>query len=537
MISNCGHDERWNYRGGNAGDNNGTEWQLVNWYSYPWNVALRYPDAVVRHWMGDQARAAANNNHIGYDQGQRLGFWDQLQKAGYDAAKISVNCETDCSAGVLAIAKAAGYHFGIQKLKDINQTGYTGNEEAILKNAGFEVLRDSKYLTSDKYLDNGDILLNTQNHTAFNVTRGAACDAGTSAPKKVIDVSYAQGRIDWDKVKGQIDGAILRCGYGDDTQDQDDNQWLRNVAECARLGIPYGVYLYSYAGNTSQVQSEINHALRLITGKEPVLGVFLDLEENSLGYLAKTAAEMWCTQMNAKGYKAGIYCGAYYYKSYLQGMYEKLRALWWIAGYGNNSGVPEPGYKPNPGFKYDAWQYTSKARIAGINTYVDASEWYAPFDGEPDPKPKPEPDPVSTTPHITYEIRDKKGSLVYGKDGSIAKLPDAMTAIRIGVDIGRVEYRAHCAGRWLQKVTGNNWSDFQNGYAGDDQNAIDALQIYYYTDVSKTDYYEAVYAVKPFGMYMLKEVHDTDWQDYDGDNTAGIFWSKIEGVKIALAKC
>ena len=349
--------------------------------------------------------------------------------------------------------------------------------------------------------------------------------------KKVIDVSYAQGRIDWDAVKGSIDGAILRCGYGDDVPDQDDNQWLRNVSECERLGIPYGVYLYSYAGTTTQVQSEINHALRLIAGKNPVIGVFLDLEESSLGYLAKTAAEMWCTQINAKGYKAGIYCGAYYYRSYMLGIHDRLRALWWMAGYGTNSGMPEPQYKPDPGFAYDGWQYTSNGRIPGIDTNVDVSEWYADLDRG---QPKPEP---TVVPHVTYEIRGKRGHMASGKDGETVILPDPMTAICIGVDVGRIEYRAHCAGMWLPKVTGNNWRDPENGYAGDDVHTIDAIQVYYYTDTSKTPYYEAVYAVKPFGMDMLKAVHDTDWQDYDGDSTAGIFWTTIEGVRISINKC
>lgn len=175
MISNCGHDERWQYRGGAAGDNNGTEWQLVPWYSYPWDTMLRYPDPDVRHWMGDQARAAALNNCIGYDQGQRQTFWVNLADSDYDAAQITVKCEADCSSGVLAIAKAAGYHFDIEKLKNINQNGYTGNEAMILKGAGFIAYKESKYLTSGEYLDNGDILLNTQNHTAFNVDRGSKC--------------------------------------------------------------------------------------------------------------------------------------------------------------------------------------------------------------------------------------------------------------------------------------------------------------------------------------------------------------------------
>ena len=177
MISNCGHDERWQYSGGAAGDNTGTEWQLVPWYSYPWDVMLRYPDPNIRHWMGDQARAAALNNCIGYDQGQRQTFWINLADSNYDAAQITVKCEADCSSGVLAIAKAAGYRFNIDKLKNINQNGYTGNESMILKGAGFIAHRESIYLTSGEYLDNGDILLNTQNHTAFNVDRGSKCEA------------------------------------------------------------------------------------------------------------------------------------------------------------------------------------------------------------------------------------------------------------------------------------------------------------------------------------------------------------------------
>lgn len=177
MLSNCGHDENWGYAGGMAGDNNGTEWQLVPWYAYPWNVMIRYPNAEVRHWMGDQARAAAINDCIGYDQGQRGTFWVNLADSNYDAAQITVDCEADCSSGVLAIAKAAGYHFNIEPLKRINNWGTTWSEEEILSEAGFEIHRDFKYLGSDAYLDNGDILLNTQNHTAFNVTRGRLCDA------------------------------------------------------------------------------------------------------------------------------------------------------------------------------------------------------------------------------------------------------------------------------------------------------------------------------------------------------------------------
>ena len=57
-----------------------------------------------------------------------------------------------------------------------------------------------------------------------------------------IDVSHHQGEIDWEKVKdSDIDFVIIRCGYGGNDSSQDDKYWERNVSECERLGIPYGV--------------------------------------------------------------------------------------------------------------------------------------------------------------------------------------------------------------------------------------------------------------------------------------------------------
>lgn len=214
---------------------------------------------------------------------------------------------------------------------------------------------------------------------------GEAQAEGEKMAKTVIDVSYAQPNVDWDKAKNDIDGVILRCGYGSDITSQDDKQWARNIVEVERLGIPYGVYLYSYADSDAKIQSEINHCLRLIKGHKPALGVFLDLEEAKYVGYARTATEKWCKAINAAGYKAGIYCGAYYYRQYMPGVHEQVDALWWIAGYGKNSGVPELAYKPNPGFIYDAWQYTSVKKISGINGGVDCSEWYVPFDADEKP--------------------------------------------------------------------------------------------------------------------------------------------------------
>ena len=82
------------------------------------------------------------------------------------------------------------------------------------------------------------------------------------ATKKGIDVSVHNGKIDWQKVKNDgIDFAIIRCGYGQNMTSQDDAYWEYNVSECERLGIPYGVYLYSYANTLAKAKSEAQHVL------------------------------------------------------------------------------------------------------------------------------------------------------------------------------------------------------------------------------------------------------------------------------------
>ena len=182
MISNCGHDENGKYSNGKAGDQTGSEWSIIPWYSRPWNVVLRHPDGTVRELIAQLATECANNDHIGYDQnsdndndGGRYSLWSQLKANDYDPRKITKDCETDCSNGVACIIKSAGYILNNDKLKGVSVYSYTGNLKSVLVKAGFYALTDSKYLKSDEYLYAGDILLYEGHHTATNITNGAKC--------------------------------------------------------------------------------------------------------------------------------------------------------------------------------------------------------------------------------------------------------------------------------------------------------------------------------------------------------------------------
>lgn len=180
-ISNSGSDENGNLHSGKAGDQNGKEWRLRSWYKRPWTSVLRHPDATVRQMIAEFGIDAALNDHIGYDQWQRYTYWDALTKSGYRPAKVTTNCEADCTAGVTANVKAVGKLLGIPKLYDIPKDTRSGNMRARFKAADFTVLTASKYLTSPDYLLPGDILLYDNHHAATNITKGKKA-AGTVIP-------------------------------------------------------------------------------------------------------------------------------------------------------------------------------------------------------------------------------------------------------------------------------------------------------------------------------------------------------------------
>lgn len=189
---------------------------------------------------------------------------------------------------------------------------------------------------------------------------------------KGIDVSFAQGRVDWDKLKGNIDFAILRCGYGNNQANQDDIQWARNVAECNRLGIPWGAYLYSYAESAADAGSEAAHVLRLLKGLKPTYPVYIDMEHDAAyknRALSTQICKIFCETVSAAGYTAGVYANKDWATNRLD-MAQLSKWTFWLAQY--NSTVTYTG-------KYDMWQYSSSGTLPGINGRVDLNYCYKDF--------------------------------------------------------------------------------------------------------------------------------------------------------------
>ena len=171
MLSNNGSNEYGWAHGGQAGDQTGQEYRIRPWYNGNWTHVFRHPDQRVQRLIARLAIEAALNDLIGYDQGERTTFWFALRSAGFYPADITIACESDCSSSTAAIVKAVGFILGIQALKDVDINMTTYNEEAILRAAGFQVLTDSKYRTSERNLIPGDILMK-DGHTCIEVGSG-----------------------------------------------------------------------------------------------------------------------------------------------------------------------------------------------------------------------------------------------------------------------------------------------------------------------------------------------------------------------------
>lgn len=195
--------------------------------------------------------------------------------------------------------------------------------------------------------------------------------------KGVIDVSEWQGDIDWAKAKADgVEGVIIRLGYGEGNNA--DKKAQRNISECKRLGIPFGIYWYSYADTPSIAKEEGADVVAKLKqfGVNPsdlAYPVYYDLEKWTWeGHQPPTDPNVyndivnnWYSALQSAGYKN---LSVYSYTSYLQGplnhadIYAKTT---WVAQYGARMGFDS--FQTNS----RGWQYTSSGKVDGISGNVD----------------------------------------------------------------------------------------------------------------------------------------------------------------------
>lgn len=179
-IGSARIDERGKASGGKAGDQTGKEVSTQAWYRHSkgW-VVLRPKDGVKAKKIAEAMQAACDNNNIGYDQYQNQTLWNQVKDKGYDPAKATEPCETDCARLVRVCCAYAGI---------MADDFYTATEaDTLMRTGEFVKLTSTKYTNSENYLGTGDILVTkTKGHTVVVLSNGKNYDGSADEPDRKL---------------------------------------------------------------------------------------------------------------------------------------------------------------------------------------------------------------------------------------------------------------------------------------------------------------------------------------------------------------
>lgn len=189
MIGHASIDERGRITGGIAGDQSGKEVCIRSYYVGSFKLVLRCKDPKKAELMAKACEDACNNNYIGYDQSQRNTLRTQAKANGWNLARITTPCETDCSALMSVCAECAGINI---PYSGSNAPTTSTMQTAFVATGMFDVLIDKKYLTSSKYLKRGDILVKPGSHTVMMLGDGSGANSNKTVQNSDKTVQNTQ---------------------------------------------------------------------------------------------------------------------------------------------------------------------------------------------------------------------------------------------------------------------------------------------------------------------------------------------------------
>ena len=429
----------------------------------------------VTEWYGDDANAARPDGGVDSDSGEQPGIGIEESRVDESNGEAPTDDSTEMNSCEADSLEPNSWRF---------ENG---------------VLIDS---------DNGDI--DAQSLTDDPLPNGAVA--------RGIDVSNHQGTVDWNKVKAAgIDFAILKVGpvYG-----KPDDSFEKNAAECERLGIPYGVYYYSYARSVEDANKEADRTLAWLGGHHPSLPVYYDLEDSyilqdpdfSKDKLTQIA-QAFCNRMEAVGFKSGIYANLNWLNNYLNSPS--------LSGY--DHWVAQYNWRCDYAGSYSFWQYSSSGNVPGVNGRCDMN--YC-FNGSllnvDDSKM-----------HIQYEahvsnigwMSSKRDGSTAGTTGQSKSVEDLKVSILNPVEDGSVQINAHVSG-----VGWQGWdtpSASEGGTTGQGR-AVEAVRLRLTGSLAKDyDVYYRVHASNIGWMAWAKDGEEA--------GTTGMSCS-LEAVQIKLIK-
>ncbi len=188
-----------------------------------------------------------------------------------------------------------------------------------------------------------------------------------------IDVSSWQGDIDFAKVKeAGVEFVIIRVGSarGIDGEYFVDKQFKNNIEGFNKVGIPVGLYYYSYANSKEKAIEDAKWVLEQIKGYQVDLPIAYDWESWSFYnefhqsfYSLTMGAKAFLDTIEDAGYKGMLYSS----KNYLEKVWYDTGYPVWLAHY-----TKQTSYQGD----YTYWQLCSNGQVSGINGNVDINIMY-----------------------------------------------------------------------------------------------------------------------------------------------------------------
>ena len=278
-----------------------------------------------------------------------------------------------------------------------------------------------------------------------------------------IDISEHNGSINWASAKNDIDYVILRLGW----EETLDKYFLTNVKSVIANGIPYGVYIYSYAESAAEALGEANFVINTLKtyNLEPDLPIWFDFEDPlqvNLSYsLQATICKTFCQTIEDAGYQPGLYTFMWIMSSALTDSYFDTLPIWiaQVDGYSAN------GTSTYVGGLWQ-WQYSWKGVISGINNDVDCNYYYAEYDGISAD--------TSYLSKCTYYPSNANATIT--KSANMHKYPSTDYSLLQTLSTGT---GVHVTGLY-KNTYGNYWYQVEvngvTGYIGSDYASIDNLR-------------------------------------------------------------
>lgn len=173
-----------------AGDQTGKEVCIRTFYKKPWVYLLRCKDTNLAEKIAKVCETLCNNEHIGYDQLNRLTLNKELKKLNYDYTKLATDCETDCSAFMTVCCQCAGIDIPYPS----GNAPTTSNMVKIFEATGyFDVITDSAFINAEANLRRGDILVGKPaTHTVMVLDNGAKANSTVVKPSKTNEEIAAE---------------------------------------------------------------------------------------------------------------------------------------------------------------------------------------------------------------------------------------------------------------------------------------------------------------------------------------------------------